>query len=572
MAEQPDAVMLRFLRARSWDVDQAFKMLASTIKWRIETDVEGILAKGEEGLAKQEGVKKNLGMAKCYFHGTDKQNRPVIYARAKYHKAGDQTNEEMLQYIVYQMETSRTLLPLGEGIETTSVVFDLTGLGMGNVDWDTATMVIKIFQSYYPETLGHAIVWNAPTIFSGIWRIIKPMLDPVVKEKIAFASSGKEMAEFIDPKHLEKDFGGTSTWRYRFKDPQAGENEHMEDAETKKARMADMQKAISAFSEATEKWINGDSGAGEERKGKLSKRLEVRRLDLDPYIRGKTVFARDGTVVGDGRVKWAYDHGRSEEFGTSADEWAKELGIEEPAERPKNKSEDDIVLSSAEDTVSDTTDSESDILDDPHHHHHNSVAVGFAKFGDNVANTFSKIGPGPSLHEKRRVQREAKHQKHEERRAKKLEKKRKRIEAERAHQEQIEEENRKAEENGDVEKSYTAWLGQIAYAPVELAAGAVGAAAGAAGAATHAITGAGSGTEGSSKDLANEAIPPAAIDHADKEAAKDEMAVESGKKAGPVRAEHAGADAPVEEKKDKSAPAPKGKPASGVADYVPARE
>lgn len=121
MAEQPDSLMLRFLRARNWDVDQAFKMLASTIKWRIETDIAGILAKGEEGLAKQEGIKKNLGMAKAYFHGTDKQNRPVIYARAKHHKAADQTNEEMLQYIVYQMETSRTLLPLEGGVETTSV-------------------------------------------------------------------------------------------------------------------------------------------------------------------------------------------------------------------------------------------------------------------------------------------------------------------------------------------------------------------------------------------------------------------------------------------------------------------
>ena len=152
---------------------------------------------------------------------------------------------------------------------------------MSNVDWDTATMVIKIFQSYYPETLGHAVVWNAPTLFSGVWKIIKPMLDPVVKEKIAFASTAKEMQEFIDPKHLEKDFGGTSSWRYKFKDPVDGENDHMKDEDTKKKRMKDMQDVISHYSEATQKWIDGDSGAGKERKEKLAKMLEVRRLDLE---------------------------------------------------------------------------------------------------------------------------------------------------------------------------------------------------------------------------------------------------------------------------------------------------
>jgi hypothetical protein len=69
----------------------------------------------------------------------------------------------------------------------------MTGFGLGNMDWDTATMVINIFQSYYPETLGHAIIWNSPTVFSAAWKIIKPMLDPVVREKIAFCSSAKDI-------------------------------------------------------------------------------------------------------------------------------------------------------------------------------------------------------------------------------------------------------------------------------------------------------------------------------------------------------------------------------------------
>ena len=77
MVEDPDALMLRFLRARKWDAAKAFAMLAATIKWRIETKIQEIIAAGEEELVKHPGVKKNLSMAKCYFHGTDKQNRYV---------------------------------------------------------------------------------------------------------------------------------------------------------------------------------------------------------------------------------------------------------------------------------------------------------------------------------------------------------------------------------------------------------------------------------------------------------------------------------------------------------------
>lgn len=82
----------------------------------------------------------------------------------------------------------------------------MTGFGLSNMDWDTATMVINIFQSYYPETLGHAIVWKAPTVFSAAWKIIKPMLDPVVREKIAFCSNAKEIAKVRQTSRLPPSF------------------------------------------------------------------------------------------------------------------------------------------------------------------------------------------------------------------------------------------------------------------------------------------------------------------------------------------------------------------------------
>lgn len=331
------------------------------------------------------------------------------------------------------------------------------------MDWDTATMVINIFQSYYPETLGHAIIWKAPTIFSAAWKIIKPMLDPVVREKIAFCSNAKDIAKYIDPKHLERDFGGTSSWSYEFKDPIEGENKKLEDIDTREIRMNKFVDAAEHLEELTKKWVNGDSSVAEERRETVMKELVVRRFDLAPYLRGVTSFDRDGTVVGDGQVIWHYNHGRTEKFGTSANDWAKEVGIEEPASRPLNESpydEDDVLaLDSAEDTMSSTDPSEDDPLDDPHHHHHSAVQVGFAKFGDKIANTASKVTPGPSLHEKKKAQRQRKHEEHEKRRQKKIALKKAKLEKERQAQE--EREMTEQEEEEAINNSYLSYLAPV---------------------------------------------------------------------------------------------------------------
>ena len=221
---------------------------------------------------------------------------------------------------------------------------------------------------------------------------------------------------------------------------------------------------LQKFEEATQKWIAGDSSAYRERREKLVKALIIRQLDFDPYVRGKTAFSRDGTIVGDGTVLWHYDHGRHEEFGESADDWAPELGIEDPVERPRNNKEEAVVLSSDEDTVSSTDDSENDVLDDPHHRHHNAVVVGFAKFGYKTTNALSHLKPGPTLREKQQAKKDEKHRRHEERRATKLEMKRKRIEAQRLREEEDEDARaeREEEETKQVEASYSGYLSSIA--------------------------------------------------------------------------------------------------------------
>lgn len=60
--DNPDATVLRFLRARKWDFDAAFDMLTNTLRWRMEMRINEIADLGETGLVEElEKLKKGLG-------------------------------------------------------------------------------------------------------------------------------------------------------------------------------------------------------------------------------------------------------------------------------------------------------------------------------------------------------------------------------------------------------------------------------------------------------------------------------------------------------------------------------
>jgi hypothetical protein len=131
--EHPDSLLLRFLRARKWDVGKGFTMMVTNILWRREMQVDDdILPKGElyaleksrdEKLTakeKKEGRDfiEQLKTGKSFLHGFDRQGRPVNYVRVKIHKPGAQSEEVLERYIVHVIETTRLIVvpPIETGV------------------------------------------------------------------------------------------------------------------------------------------------------------------------------------------------------------------------------------------------------------------------------------------------------------------------------------------------------------------------------------------------------------------------------------------------------------------------
>lgn len=138
--DHPDALLLRFLRARKWDVHAALVMFVSTIHWRAkEMHVDDdIMINGEEFAMKEAKVgsaaeKKEGGdfmaqirMGKSFLHGTDKDGRPCCYVRVKLHKQGEQSEKSLERFTVYTIETTRMMLkpPIDTAVSQTATLLD----------------------------------------------------------------------------------------------------------------------------------------------------------------------------------------------------------------------------------------------------------------------------------------------------------------------------------------------------------------------------------------------------------------------------------------------------------------
>ncbi|KAH8149993.1 uncharacterized protein LAJ45_06146 [Morchella importuna] len=209
--------LLRFLRARKFDVPLAKKMFTDCEAWRKEFKVDEIM-KDFEYVEKP----KVFEYYPQYYHKTDKDGRPVyieqlgkIDLTAMYKIT---SMDRMLKNLVIEYEKlANPRLPAcsrksGKLLETCCTIMDLKGVGLTSVSsvYGFVSEVSKISQNYYPERLGKLYIINAPWGFSGVFSVVKKFLDPVTVDKINILGGGykSELLKQIPAENLPVAFGG----------------------------------------------------------------------------------------------------------------------------------------------------------------------------------------------------------------------------------------------------------------------------------------------------------------------------------------------------------------------------
>jgi hypothetical protein len=157
--------------------------------------------------------------------------------------------------------------------------------------------------AYFP-TRHHQILINFTT---GIWRIIKGWLDPVVAKKVNFISNVNGLEKFISRNQIPEELGGEEKWTYQYLEPVAGENNMMENTAGREELQAERDAMIIAYEKNTSEWSSSktDPLAGiKANRETLITALQENYWQLDPYIRARTHYDRAGILNPGGVVKF----------------------------------------------------------------------------------------------------------------------------------------------------------------------------------------------------------------------------------------------------------------------------
>lgn len=183
-----------------------------------------------------------------------------------------------------------------------TLVFDLSEFSLANMDYTPVKFIIKCFEANYPESLGSVLVYKAPWIFQGIWKIIRGWLDPVVANKVQFCSGVDELQQWIPRSQIMKELGGDENYSYTYVEPVEGENKRMEDTATKETIKSERAELAKSYESQTLAWMSGED-VGESRM-QLAQRIAENYWKLDPYVRSRSLYDRTGVISEGGKLNF----------------------------------------------------------------------------------------------------------------------------------------------------------------------------------------------------------------------------------------------------------------------------
>lgn len=184
----PTGTLVRFLKAREWNVPKAHKMLVDCLNWRVENDIDNILAKPIVPTDLYRGVRDSqlIGLS-----GDTKEGLPVFAIGAGFSTFDKASVHYYVQsHIQINEYRDRVILPSaskkhGRHITSCVKVLDMTGLKLSALSQiKLLTIMSTIDDLNYPEKTNTYYIVNAPYIFSACWKVVKPLLQERTRKKI----------------------------------------------------------------------------------------------------------------------------------------------------------------------------------------------------------------------------------------------------------------------------------------------------------------------------------------------------------------------------------------------------
>ncbi|GJP78633.1 hypothetical protein CLOP_g8910 [Closterium sp. NIES-67] len=202
-----ELTLLRFLVARSFNIDRASTMYIEHRKWRA-TFIPPDFYPARAGDPEPQFPPALMASVSLQCAPGE---RSWAICRLRYHDAYQRKLDELLKSVVYTMDKAIASLP--PDLHKFGVIFDLQGVAYKNMDSRGGIASLILLQNQFPERLAKLFFIHVPSIFWGVWKIVCPFIDPYTKKKISFVEDRhltRTLLEVIPPHVLPSAYGGSA--------------------------------------------------------------------------------------------------------------------------------------------------------------------------------------------------------------------------------------------------------------------------------------------------------------------------------------------------------------------------
>ncbi|XP_066908793.1 alpha-tocopherol transfer protein-like [Halyomorpha halys] len=214
--DQTDEFLLRFLRARKFDEDRAFKLLKGYLSAKKRDPELFRLSPALEDVV-------HLGHGwQCVLSGRTKKGQAIFVSRpGKYNIISEKSKRGGKQAMVVEESFRTNVLALEWSLleEMTQLaglvcIIDMEGFSLikhsAFLNPYHTMRTTSVVQDTLPLRFGGFHVVNQPRYMDAIYALFKPFLKEKIRERIYFhGRCYEQLHEFISPEVLPKEYGGT---------------------------------------------------------------------------------------------------------------------------------------------------------------------------------------------------------------------------------------------------------------------------------------------------------------------------------------------------------------------------
>lgn len=182
-----NACVERFLRAKGDNVKKAAKHLRTCLSWRESIGTDHLIA---------DEFSAELADGAAYVAGHDEESRPVIIFRIKQDYQKIHSSKLFTRLLVFTLEVA--IGSMSKNIEQFVLLFDASFFRSGPAFMNLLLGTLKIIGEYYPGRLHKAFVIDPPSVFSYLWKGVRPFVELSTVTMVVASLDFEDSLEFND--------------------------------------------------------------------------------------------------------------------------------------------------------------------------------------------------------------------------------------------------------------------------------------------------------------------------------------------------------------------------------------